>query len=257
MNSIGLAYTLLAAANSASALTVPPPALACLTRHYPVTAAQEGNVWYLVLPNGVRVPFDDQKRKSLEERLAFPDVNDVFEQRYTPGPIAPVTGEDQDPGRIRLTPLLDAIYGNAAANKDLVSIDFFGTTLRVHKATRSPFAKARSALRAAVTKEPALLRTLRRLSGAYNWRLIAGTNRVSAHAYGIAIDLDAKLGDYWRWRGAKGWRNRIPQPVVDAFESAGFIWGGRWSHYDTMHFEYRPELLDKSCWADAALQTTQ
>jgi hypothetical protein len=23
----------------------------------------------------------------------------------------------------------------------------------------------------------------------------------------------------------------------------GFIWGGYWYHYDTMHFEYRPELL--------------
>jgi hypothetical protein len=21
------------------------------------------------------------------------------------------------------------------------------------------------------------------------------------------------------------------------------IWGGKWGHFDTMHFEYRPELL--------------
>ncbi|NUM57423.1 MAG: M15 family metallopeptidase, partial [Bdellovibrionaceae bacterium] len=27
------------------------------------------------------------------------------------------------------------------------------------------------------------------------------------------------------------------------FESEGFIWGGKWNHYDTMHFEYRPELF--------------
>jgi len=27
-----------------------------------------------------------------------------------------------------------------------------------------------------------------------------------------------------------------------------FIWGGRWYHFDTMHFEYRPELLDASCY---------
>ena len=26
-------------------------------------------------------------------------------------------------------------------------------------------------------------------------------------------------------------------------ERHGFIWGGNWYHYDTMHFEYRPELL--------------
>ena len=23
----------------------------------------------------------------------------------------------------------------------------------------------------------------------------------------------------------------------------GFIWGGKWYHYDTMHFEFRPELV--------------
>jgi peptidoglycan LD-endopeptidase CwlK len=27
------------------------------------------------------------------------------------------------------------------------------------------------------------------------------------------------------------------------FEKHGFIWGAKWYHYDTMHFEYRPELL--------------
>ena len=38
-------------------------------------------------------------------------------------------------------------------------------------------------------------------------------------------------------------------PHVDAFEAEGFIWGGRWYHFDTMHFEYRPELLDGSCYS--------
>lgn len=28
-----------------------------------------------------------------------------------------------------------------------------------------------------------------------------------------------------------------------AFERHGFIWGAKWYHYDSMHFEYRPELL--------------
>lgn len=30
--------------------------------------------------------------------------------------------------------------------------------------------------------------------------------------------------------------------VVSIFEENGFIWGGKWFHYDTMHFEYRPEF---------------
>ena len=39
------------------------------------------------------------------------------------------------------------------------------------------------------------------------------------------------------------YKNRIPHRIVEIFERHGFIWGGKWYHYDTMHFEYRPELL--------------
>lgn len=38
--------------------------------------------------------------------------------------------------------------------------------------------------------------------------------------------------------------NQIPWPIILIFEKYGFIWGGKWHHYDTMHFEYRPELFD-------------
>jgi hypothetical protein len=37
----------------------------------------------------------------------------------------------------------------------------------------------------------------------------------------------------------------MPLEIIDIFERHGFIWGGKWYHYDTMHFEYRPELLIK------------
>ena len=37
--------------------------------------------------------------------------------------------------------------------------------------------------------------------------------------------------------------NQIPWPIILAFEKYGFIWGGKWHHYDTEHFEYRPELF--------------
>ena len=77
---------------------------------------------------------------------------------------------------------------------------------------------------------------------------MAGTVQPSAHGYGIAIDIAVKPSHYWRWSkpdtaGRPVWRNAIPIEIVQIFERHGFIWGGRWSHYDTMHFEYRPELL--------------
>lgn len=85
------------------------------------------------------------------------------------------------------------------------------------------------------------------ISGIYNCRPIAATNRLSVHAFGAAIDINAKFGDYWLWSkrpdGTIVWRNRIPKEIVEIFERHGFIWGGRWYHFDSLHFEYRPELI--------------
>jgi hypothetical protein len=43
------------------------------------------------------------------------------------------------------------------------------------------------------------------------------------------------------WRdGAHDHRRR------QVLEKHGFIWGGKWYHFDTMHLEHRPELLPPS-----------
>ena len=82
--------------------------------------------------------------------------------------------------------------------------------------------------------------------GVYNFRKISGTNRLSTHSFAIAINLNKEYSNYWLW-DKKGknivYKNQIPLEIVKIFEKYGFIWGGRWYHYDTMHFEYRPELL--------------
>jgi hypothetical protein len=52
---------------------------------------------------------------------------------------------------------------------------------------------------------------------------------------------------YWRWQSPtqigtfsrKNWSSKI----IEAFEHRGFIWGDKWWHFDTMHFEYRPEII--------------
>ena len=99
---------------------------------------------------------------------------------------------------------------------------------------------------AAIAADPTLAPYLQKLGGTFVQRNIAGTDRPSAHSYGISIDLNVERSHYWRWQKG-GWKNAIPQKIVDAFEDQGFIWGGRWYHFDTMHFEYRPELLDPNC----------
>jgi hypothetical protein len=84
-------------------------------------------------------------------------------------------------------------------------------------------------------------------AGTYNCRVIAGTKRLSVHAYGAAIDLSTAYGDYWQWAKRKTgtfvYTNRFPLEIVEIFERHGFIWGGKWYHFDTFHFEYRPELI--------------
>jgi hypothetical protein len=99
------------------------------------------------------------------------------------------------------------------------------------------------------------METLNSVDG-WNWRSIAATQSRSFHAYGTALDLIPKsqggLETYWLWtaRTNPEWwtvpysrRLHPPEEVVRAFESFGFIWGGKWPAYDTMHFEYRPEIL--------------
>ncbi len=80
-------------------------------------------------------------------------------------------------------------------------------------------------------------------AGTYNCRTVADTGEPSMHSWGAAIDINAAYADYWLWaRGASA--NTIPAEIIEIFERHGFIWGGKWSHYDTMHFEYRPELVN-------------
>jgi len=50
-----------------------------------------------------------------------------------------------------------------------------------------------------------------------------------------------KVPAWWRIPYERRWMP--PEPLVRAFERQGFVWGGKWFYFDTMHFEYRPEIL--------------
>ena len=83
----------------------------------------------------------------------------------------------------------------------------------------------------------------------YHCRVVAGTNRWSQHAFGLAIDLNPfqnpLVSDFDVWpQGAKRYTNRdlgelgmIGQDddVVAAFESIGWGWGGNWSSLKDYH----------------------
>jgi hypothetical protein len=240
---------LLAAEGDAAAAAAVPRQLECIARTYNVKPANVGGQWFALLPDGKSIPFDDGKAKSFDEKLASPDVKDLFSIPYRRDAIHEVREENEDPGRIRIEPILAATYGGDDVAAQQMRMRFLGLPVRVHRLIVSALGRVAARLEEARKRDPSLAPFLRRLSGGFAARKIAGTDRTSAHAFGIAVDLDKSMSDYWRWQKTKPlrWRNRIPQAIVDAFEAEGFIWGGRWYHYDTMHFEYRPELLDDRC----------
>ncbi len=224
----------------------PPAGLACLARSYPRAIAsleERPNGWGALLSDGRFLPWDDGRTKTFEERLADPDLQDVLAQRYPVGEplVAPPAGHD--PGRVRSTPLLEVAYGadRRSVRASLVAIDW-PSGERVRASSRNGAADALRRVAERLAELSPEHRHCLEPGGTFVWRRIAGTSRRSAHAYGIAIDLKTRCGEYWRWGGGD-WRNRMPASIVEAFEAEGFAWGGRWDHFDTFHFEYRPELF--------------
>jgi hypothetical protein len=228
----------------------PPAGATCLAEVYPDAIAdvvRRSDEWTVVFADDREAPWDDGREKDQETRLREPDLEDTLAQVYPRGAPPSQPAADFEPGRVRHPMLLENAYGESerAVRAQLVSIRWpTGGSVRV-----SSHEGAADALRAVIAEVPGLPAAARRCVeppiGSFFHRTIRGTDRLSPHAFGIAIDLNSECGEYWRWqRPFEGrWRNRMPQAVVDLFESHDFAWGGRWYHYDTFHFEYRPELF--------------
>lgn len=199
--------------------------------------------------DGTSIVFNDGKIKDKEELLSNADAEDIFTEAY---PLfEPLKLPENDAGRYRNYELLDKIYGSSESGVKANLVDVVWLKNSVDKTfkfnSKNGAAKALQAvsneLDELVGKEPEMLKFLDNPSGTFNWRVIAGTNRKSAHSYAIAIDINTDKSDYWRWSKDGAYKNQIPEQIVRIFEKHGFIWGGRWVSFDTMHFEYRPEFL--------------
>lgn len=210
---------------------------------------------YVLFKNGVRLLFDDGKDKTLQQLYAQPDIEDQLRAVYVKGK-TPRPAELDDPGRIRNDSFFKVMYGatSAEVQQNLVTITWLprsaNQTLRVSRI--NGLDKRMQAISDDLEKLPAhLLPYVQQVAGTFTWRVIKGTNRLSTHSFGITMDINTGFSNYWQWdnkttdeaRKIPSYINRIPFEIVAIFEKHGFIWGGKWYHYDTMHFEYRPELL--------------
>jgi len=204
---------------------------------------------YIIWIDGTKMLYDDGKEKSFKERINNPDIEDMFYYKYPRGENSYFLPKyNYDPGRIRNELFMQKMYGNSAQEvaRNLVRINWMskstGKAISVTKVNN-----INNQLKKVSQELDLLPQSLRKYAtitaGTFNWRTISGTRRLSIHSFGAAIDLNVKYASYWKWKKKYRYNNLIPKEIVKIFEKHGFIWGGKWYHYDTMHFEYRPELL--------------
>jgi hypothetical protein len=230
--------------------------LLCLMLAYPeyITSIEEKNGYiYLLMKSGKKLLYDDKEVKNPQEKLANPDLQDTLEQMYPLAPIRSIMATNFDPGRGRSYGLLSEVYGNS---KQAIQSNLIKVNIGYNNCQFNTNNKAAYSLKA-VMKEVIPLsernqnvrRCLLPSSGTFNYRVISGTNRLSPHSFGIAIDLASDKRDYWKWASKEDGEKRLasyPSELVKVFENNGFVWGGKWSHFDILHFEYRPEIILKA-----------
>ncbi len=170
---------------------------------------------------------------------------------------------DKDVLHARFVPFFKKMYGNSprSVGRNLVTVYWmphvFGYRYPLRVTTINDVDKKLRRISANLEKlPPQYYKYLENPGGSYYWRKIEGESSLSSHSFGIAIDINLRYSNYWLWDYQKtnkpmeelrnhklSYQNRIPMEIVQIFEKEGFFWGGRWYFYDTMHFEYRPDLL--------------
>lgn len=231
--------------------------LLCLMMAYPeyvidIKSEADGRV-YVLLKSARKLIYDDMKQKNSSEKLYNPDLQDMMEQIYPLSPVKAVLEENIDPGRYRVYGLFSEVYGSSRKEIEskLVSLKSGYSNYRFNgsNGAADSLNAAMKELIPLARQNPSINNCIYPSSGTYNYRLISGTNQLSPHSYGIAIDLAVNKKDYWKWSSRADGSKRLsnyPNEIAEVFESHNFIWGGKWGHFDIMHYEYRPEIILKA-----------
>lgn len=72
--------------------------------------------------------------------------------------------------------------------------------------------------------------------GGYSYRNVAGTNNLSKHSFGEAVDINPRQNPW-----SHKFQTDLPANINDIAKRNGLTWGGTWNKPDTMHFQ-----VDKS-----------
>lgn len=231
--------------------------LLCLMLAYPEYAIDvlktDSDKVYLVMKSGRKILYDDGKSKDFQQKLMNTDLQDMMEQIYPLETSLVLMPENFDPGRFRVYPLLSEVYGHSkqetSHNLKNVNIGYTKLQFNGNNNAAASLQSVMSELVPLASGNHNVSAALFPSSGTFNYRVISGTGQLSPHAFGIAIDLSRNSHDYWQWATREQGDQRLksyPKEVVSTFEKNNFVWGGKWSHFDTLHFEYRPEIILKA-----------
>jgi len=150
------------------------------------------------------------------------------------------------------------MHDSDEASQRVKSIRFLGMSVVVHYSILEELSLVEERIQALAKTDSNVrlwVNNIKSVDG-WVWRNIADIQSRSFHSYGTAIDIMPKsFGNkqtYWLWATEirSDWWNisyseryQPPDAVIKAFEAYGFIWGGKWLIFDTMHFEYRPDII--------------
>ncbi len=236
-------------------------AIRTLVEAYPEYLIPSKKQNILLWKDGTEMVFDDGtakadyedalNRASLKDQMSTP-----YSCRWCDGPPA----LNDSPGRMRNEAFFRKMYGDnpERVKANLVPVEWeSGKVVWFTKINGA--AEALKRVRHEINGLPNDIQCyVCRPLGTFSWRNIAGTGRISMHRFGAAIDFRLPEAVYRYWRWDVQFPEDVPtypesilrdlklSQIVSAFEEHGFIWGGKWHHYDTMHFEYRPELTGYS-----------
>lgn len=125
-------------------------------------------------------------------------------------------------------------YGNPDSRNfkatNIVSFDFLGRTMLVHRAALSHFLRLERLFKARAPEYAGAIVAGTLDDWSYENRDVRSVDAKSNHAFGLAIDVNALTNEV-------GTTGDMPTEVAAQWEVEGGDWGGDWTTSDPMHFE--------------------
>ncbi len=213
-----------------------------------------------------RAIYHSQGKMLSEKNLMRKDEFESIFYKYNTGPLEEIPSPTAFPGT-RSNDFLNALLGDTDTEVRSSSrwIPFLDHRVFVHEICVESLQNIDAEIREVAQKNLEIRNYISGIKVIYSMkrRNIEGTDNLSYHSYGLALDLIPRSykdkNVYWRWSAVfnKDWgkiplseRWMPPAQIIEIFEKNGFIWGGKWYYFDNVHFEYRPEIIYLSTSSD-------